>query len=252
MLELTVLGCAGSHTGVGRACSGYLVRDGRTNLLVDAGNGSTANLQRFVSFRELDGIVISHRHVDHCVDLIGAFYALRFGPVPFEGTIPLYAPPEVFDTLTSLLSRDSAFEFADVFAHHLVAPGDRVEVGDLALSFAAALHPPPSVSVRIEAHGRTIVYSGDTGGGPELVDIARGADLFLCEATWTGDLADHIPELHLTAAEAARIAGEADVGTLVLTHIAGGTDRTLALREAREVFAGPVDLAEDLRSYVLP
>ena len=250
MLDLTVLGCAGSHPGVGRACSGYLVRAGETNLLVDAGNGSTANLQRLVALHDLDAIVVSHRHVDHCIDLIGAFYALRFDP-QVERRIPLYAPPEVFETLTGLMSGDSAMEFAEVFDHHLVGHDDRITVGEVALTFARANHPPPSVSVRLEAAGRTIVYSGDTGGSPELVDLARGADLLLCEATWAGEPADHLPDLHLTGREAGRIAQDAGVGMLVLTHLAGATDREQVLAEARETFGGPVELAEDLRSYLL-
>jgi ribonuclease BN (tRNA processing enzyme) len=250
MLDLTVLGCAGSHPGVGRACSGYLVRAGATNLLVEAGNGSTANLQRLVALRDLDAIVISHRHVDHCIDLVGAFYALRFDP-QVERRIPLYAPAEVFETLTGLMSDDSAMEFAEVFDHHLVDHGDELTVGEVSLTFARANHPPPSVSVRVEAAGRSIVYSGDTGGGPELVELARGADLFLCEASWAGDLADHSPDLHLTGREAGRGAGQAGVSLLVLTHIAGATDRAQVLAEARETFEGPVELAEDLRSYLL-
>jgi ribonuclease BN (tRNA processing enzyme) len=250
MLDVTVLGSAGSHPGVGRACSGYLVRAGGTNLLLDAGNGSTANLQRLVAFRDLDAVVISHRHVDHCVDLVGAFYALRFDPA-FDRRIPLYAPPEVFETLTGLMSGDSAMEFAEVFDHHLVADGDRVTLGAVTLTFARANHPPPSVSVRVEAADRTLAYSGDTGGSPELVEVARGAQLFLCEATWAGELADRTPGLHLTGAEAGRIAREAGVGRLVLTHVAGATDRAQVLAEARATFGGPVELAEDLRSYLL-
>jgi ribonuclease BN (tRNA processing enzyme) len=85
--DVTVLGCSGSHTGPGRACSGYLVRADGAQLLVDCGNGSTANLQRVTRPEDLDAILITHRHVDHCVDLIGMFYALRFhpkGPQPIE------------------------------------------------------------------------------------------------------------------------------------------------------------------------
>jgi ribonuclease BN (tRNA processing enzyme) len=250
MLDLTVLGSAGSHPGVGRVCSGYLVRSGGTALLVDAGNGATANLQRLVPLRDLDAIAISHRHVDHCVDLIGAFYALQFDP-EVSRRIPLYAPPEVFDTLTGLLSGDSPMRFAERFDHRLVRHGDEVMVGAISLRFARANHPPPSVSMRLEAGGRSIVYSGDTGGSQELVDLARGADLFLCEATWAGELADHPADLHLTGRAAGRLAKRAGVGMLVLTHIAGATDRAQVLAEAREAFGGPVELAEDLRSYVL-
>lgn len=250
-MELTVLGCAGSHPGVGRACSGYLVRHEGTALLLDAGNGSTANLQRYLGYRDLDAVAISHRHVDHCIDLVGAFYALRFDPAFDGSTIPLYAAAEVHGTLTGLLSDDSAMEFDDVFAHQVVDDGDEVEVGPLRLRFGHSVHPPPTVATRIEVAGRTLVYSGDSAGGEDLVRIASGADLLLCEATWAGDASDYPPGIHLTATDAARIAARAGVGRLVLTHIAGGTDRDRVLTEAAAVFDGPLDLADDLVTYEL-
>lgn len=250
-MRLTVLGCAGSHPGVGRVCSGYLLQASGTSLLLDAGNGSTANLQRHVAIRDLDAVIASHRHVDHCIDLVGAFYALRFDPA-FDRSIPLYAAAEVEATLAGLLSADSAMAFGEVFAHQQVGHGDRIEVGPMLCSFARSLHPPPTVSTRIEVDGTTVVYSSDSAGGDDLVDIARGADLLLCEATWAGDAEDHPPGVHLTGRGAAHIAKEAEVGRLVLTHIAGGTDRDRVLAEAREVFDGPVELAEDLAVYDLP
>lgn len=248
--ELTVLGCAGSHPGPGRLCSGYLVRCGATSVLLDAGNGSTANLQRYLALRDLDAIVISHRHVDHCIDLIGAFYALRFDP---EATrrLPLYGAAEVHDTLTGLMSADSAMTFDEVFAHTQVGDGDELDVGPCRLRFAHSVHATPAISTRVEVAGTTLVYSGDSAGGPDLVRIAEGADLFLCEATWAGDAQDYPPGIHLTAREAAQVAVDAGVGRLVLTHIAGGTDRQRVLAEAQEVFDGPVELAEDLAVYRL-
>lgn len=249
-VELTVLGCAGSHPGPGRLCSGYLVRADGTNLLLDAGNGSTANLQRFVALSDLDAVVVSHRHVDHCVDLIGAYYALRFAP-DFDRRLPLYAPAEVHDTLTGLLSDDSEMGFDEVFDHRQVTGGDELTIGPLRLTFADSVHPPPTVSTRIEVDGRTLVYSADTAGGDGLVAIARDADLLLCEATWAGDAADYPPGVHLTGRGAGEAAKAAGVGRLVLTHVAGGTDRDRVLAEAAEVFDGPVELAEDLKTWRL-
>jgi ribonuclease BN (tRNA processing enzyme) len=250
-LELTVLGCAGSHTGVGRACSGYLVRSGDTHLLLDAGNGSTANLQRFIGFADLDAIVISHRHVDHCIDLVGGYYALKFG-APAGTRVPVYGAAEVGEALAGFMRKDTEMELADVYALETVAGGDERRVGPLRVTFADATHLTPAISTRIEVAGRTLVYSGDTAGGPELVDIARGADLFLCEATWAGDMEDYPAGIHLTGRAAAHIAQEAGVGRLLLTHIIGSTDRDRVLAEAQEVFDGPVELADDLDVYVLP
>lgn len=248
--DLTVLGSAGSHTGPARACSGYLLRADDTQLLVDCGNGSSANLQRITAPDELDAILITHRHVDHCVDLIGMYYALRFHP---DGPrdIDLYAAPEVVDVLTGLLSRDSALAFREVFNVHEVTGGDRFEVGGMEVDLADAVHPVPTVSARVRAEGRTVVYSSDTAGSDELVELARGCDLFLCEATWQGDTRGYPPGMHLTAREAGRLARSAEVRRLVVTHVLGSLDRAISLEQAAETFPGDVTLAEDLRSWVL-
>ncbi len=249
VLDLTVLGCAGSHTGVGRMCSGYLIEAAGKRILLDAGNGSTGNLQRECRVRDLDAIVISHRHVDHCIDLIGCYYNLRFDPERSGRRMPLYAAAEVHELLTGLLSGDSPMSFDDVFEHHEVGHGDHVQIGEVSLRFARSVHPVPTVSTRIEVEGVTVVYSGDSAGGPDLIEIARDADLLLCEATWTGDAADHPPDLHLTAAGAAEVANEAGVQRLVLTHIAGATDRELVAAEASGVFNGFLEIADDLVRY---
>jgi ribonuclease BN (tRNA processing enzyme) len=248
--DLTVLGSAGSHTGPGRACSGYLFRADGTQVLVDCGNGSSANLQRITSPEKLDAILISHRHVDHCVDLIGMYYALRFHP---EGhrDIDLYAAPEVVGVLTGLLSRDSALEFHEVFNVHEVTGGDVFEVGPMRVELADAVHPVPTVSARISSEGRSVVYSSDTAGSDDLVELARDCDLFLCEATWQGDTRGYPPGMHLTAREAGRLARRAEPKRLVLTHILGSLDRGISLEQAVETFPGHVTLADDLRSWLL-
>lgn len=250
-IDITILGSSGSHTGPGRACSGYLLRAGDTKVMVDCGNGSTANLQRTTRFDELDAIVITHRHVDHCVDLIGMFYALRFH-ADGQKAVALYAAPEVMDLLTGLLSEDSRFRFHEVFDHIEVEPGDRFEVGPLAFEAFRSVHPVPTISLRITSGDATVAYSADSAGGPQLVECARGADLFLCEATWTGDASSYPPDIHLTARDAGTLATEAGVGRLVLTHLLGSVDRDLALREVQETFTGDVVLAEDNQTHQVP
>lgn len=250
-LELTILGSAGSRTGPGRACSGYLVTAGDTRVMLDCGNGSTANLQRHMPFDELDAVVITHRHADHCVDLIGMYYGLKFHQ---EGArhVPLYAAPEVLDMLTAMLSRDSAFEFKEAFPTTHVDAGDRFTVGDIEFELFASRHPVPTVSVRMQAEGKVLTYSSDSYGGPELLAAARDADLFLCEATWQGDLEDHPAGIHLTARAAGEVAREAGVGHLLLTHLWPDMDRDVSLEQCAETFDGPLDLAEDNQVWVVP
>lgn len=250
-LRLTICGSAGSHTGPGRACSGYLLETASTRVLLDCGNGSTANLQKHTSFHDLDAVVITHRHVDHCADLIGMFYALRFGPAG-RGAVDLFAAPEVLPLVTGLLTGDSAMEFREVFRCVEVVPGDRFAVGDIEMTTFPSAHPPPTFSVRAATADGTVAYSSDSAGGPDLVAAATDVDLFLCEATWPGDIADYPSGLHMTPAVAAEVARAAGVNRLVLTHLIGSADRERFRREAAAVFDGPLSLADDGDVYEIP
>jgi ribonuclease BN (tRNA processing enzyme) len=87
--------------------------------------------------------------------------------------------------------------------------------------------------------GATLVYSGDTGYCDALVDLARGADVFLCEASWTHD-PSRPPNLHLSGTEAGMAAARAGVAELLLTHIPPWTSREDVISEAKAEFDGPV------------
>ena len=90
-----------------------------------------------------------------------------------------------------------------------------------------------------DADGATLVFSGDTGICESLVELAAGADVFLCEASWT-DSPDRPRHLHMSGAEAGRVAARAGVGELLLTHIPPWTSREDVISEAKAEFAGPV------------
>ena len=244
-LELTVLGSSGSHTGPGRACAGHLLASEGATVMLDSGNGATANLQRHMDFADLDAVVVSHRHVDHCIDLVGMFYLLKFHP---DGPrqVDLYAAPGVVDLLTGLLSGDSKMQFREVFRIHDIAAGDRFEVGGMDFELFPSIHPVPTVSARVRVDDTVFAYSADSAGGDDLLACARDADLFLCEATWQGDPAELPEGIHLTATEAGRLAEGAGVDRLVLTHLLGTLDRDRSLEEAADAFSGSdLTLADD-------
>ncbi|MDX1657977.1 MAG: MBL fold metallo-hydrolase [Nitriliruptorales bacterium] len=243
-IDITVLGCSGSHTGPGSVCSGYLYETDAASVMVEAGNGSSANLQRYTEIADLDAVVVSHRHVDHCIDLIGMYYALRFGQGG-PNQVPLYAHRSVIDMLTGILSGDSALEFREAFDIREISAGDTFEVNDLRFELYPSVHPVPTLSMRIAADDAVVAYSADSAGGSDLLDCAEGSDLFVCEATWQGDQSEWPEGIHLTARSAGRLATQAGVNRLALTHVLGGTDRERSLEEAQETFSGELLVAQD-------
>jgi ribonuclease BN (tRNA processing enzyme) len=245
-MRLTVLGSAGSYPMPGTAASGFVVEHGGTRIWCDIGPGT------FVAFPfplvTLDAVVVSHRHADHCADLLALFHALAYPAVPRTG-LPVYAPRSVFDAVTSFVAPGQVALLEDTLAFTAVADGSFVQIGAIALSFRVAHHSVPAVAVRFSADGSVLVYTGDTGpdgGWPALV---QGADMLLSESTLTGSREQVSSPYHLTAAEAGSIAREAGVGRLLLTHIPRHHDVGQACDEAAATFGRPVEHARPGVTY---
>lgn len=245
-LELTVLGCSGSYPGPGAPSSGYLVRSPSTTLLLDAGSGTLVNLQHHVALTELDGVVLSHEHPDHWIDVTVLRTALRY--YLHREDVPVYSTAGTQAAAAAVVG-----DLAPPFRWTVVDEGSEpVQVGDLTVSFSRTDHPVETLAVRVEqATGPSLVYSADTGPGwDDAVPFAMGADLFLCEATFpaTGEAPD---AMHMSARQAAAWAEAAHVGQLVLTHLVPGVGASAQRAEAAADFDGPVDVAEVGVSYGL-
>jgi ribonuclease BN (tRNA processing enzyme) len=131
-------------------------------------------------------------------------------------------------------------DFTDIFDVRRWADGVPVQIGTLTIVPRLVCHPTESYGMRFtDSSGAVFVYSGDTGYCDTLIDMARGADVFLCEASWTHD-PDRPPNLHLSGTEAGRAAAKAGVRELLLTHIPPWTSREDVISEAKAEFDGPV------------
>lgn len=234
-MRLTILGSSGGYPGPENPTSGFLVEGAGTKLWIDAGTGTFSALQRTVEVAQVDAVVISHVHADHCADLYALDIALRFRQ---EGALRkrLCCPREVWDRVPLLLG-ESADGFRSTFDVQPVEDGGEIEVGGVRIRFLRTDHPNYCLAMRLESEDGILTYSADTGPGTDLAGFARGSDLLLCEATYQEGLAG--APVHLTARQAGDTARCAGARHLVLTHVWPAFDPRRSVEEAREA-AGDV------------
>jgi ribonuclease BN (tRNA processing enzyme) len=249
-VRITVLGKSPAWPDAGGACSGYLVQDGDTCLLVDCGNGVFAKLRGTVDYADVDAVVITHLHADHVLDLIAFGTALQFSPHAPSARPRLIVPPgarEVLGTISLALSQDGVLDSAFEMTEY--DPADTVGVGPLSLCFQPVPHyvPANAVDVRGSSGGR-FTFGADHGPTDALNDFAKATDLLFLEATLRQPEAEG-PRGHMTAGEAGVVAAGCAAQRLVLTHISDELDPAWAVAEARRAYDGPVEVAREGAVY---
>jgi ribonuclease BN (tRNA processing enzyme) len=237
-MRLTVVGCAGTIPGPHSAASCYLLEAEGFRLVVDLGSGSLGPLQRYAAVNQVDAVALSHLHADHFIDLCSLWVARKYSPEGALPRIPVYGPA---DTAGRVSRANDDPDVAGIFDFVTLAPGQR-EIGPFTVTTDHVAHPVEAFAFRFEHGGRALVYSGDTGPSPALTELARSADVLLCEAGFP-DLPDLPPDLHLCGRQAGQHATAAGAGRLVLTHLGRGYDPAESLAAAQETFSGPATLA---------
>jgi ribonuclease BN (tRNA processing enzyme) len=141
----------------------------------------------------------------------------------------------------------------DKFAFHTWEANSPARIGPFTVEPFVARHPVPAFSVRVEAAGKVVAYSGDTGPHDAIVDLARHADVFLSEASFVeSQAATNPPDLHLTGRQAASYAREAGARRLLITHIPAWTDRDEVAADVEAGnFGGPTEFVRPGMSYEL-
>jgi ribonuclease BN (tRNA processing enzyme) len=238
-MRLTIVGACGAWPDAGQACSGYLVEHDGFRLLVDVGYATVPRLLQRLGADQVDAVFISHGHPDHCADLNPLLRARALRADPGR-PLPVYALPGALDAVLAL-DRPGMLDHAYVW--HRFSAGSRLDIGPFRGYTRLLPHSVPNAGIRLEAGGRALAYTGDTGPSADMVDLARDADLLLAEASYV----DQVPQdsrRHLTSArQAGQQAQEAGVAHLVLTHLLPGTDATAAHVAAAAGYDGEIDIA---------
>ena len=256
-MRLTVLGKSPSWQDADGACSGYLLEDGHSSVLVDCGNGVFSKLRRYRDYTHVDAVLLSHLHADHFLDLIPYAYALTYAPRQqpvavdrWPGTDTparprLIAPPgatEVFHRVVGAWGNEDLIETA--FAIEEYEEASEPEVGSLRFSFQTVPHFRETFAIRARSTNGagTLVFGGDCGPTDNLVDFAREVDLLIAEATLPRPERTGVRG-HLTPREAGEHARAAQARRLLLTHISDELDALWARGEAAAGFGGAVEMA---------
>lgn len=247
-MRLTILGCAGSFPGPDSACSAYLVEADGFRLMLDFGTGSLSALQRYAGLDSIDAILLSHLHCDHILDACSYVVVRRYAPDGPKPRLPVYAPAGAHDRLWAAYGMPDEGSLDDVYLFYALQSGT-FPIGPFWVTVDRVRHPVETYGVRVEHHGRVLVYSADTAQCEALERLAEGADVFLCEASYM-DGADNPPGLHMTGREAGEIAAKAGVGRLLLTHLVLAWGGEAATHDAAaSVFGGRIDIVRPGQRY---
>lgn len=252
-MKITVLGKSPAWQDAGGACSGYLVEEGDTTLLVDCGNGVFGKLRQVVDYAEVDAVVVSHLHSDHCIDLIPYSYALSYSPRARAFPHPrptLYLPPggrDVFRQIAGAWNTPELVEQAFCLIEY--EPAREITLGPLTITFHEVPHFIRTHAVKVAGPSGSFTFGADCCPNEALVEFARDTDLLMLEATLETPEEGH--RGHLTWAEAGAHGRAAGAKRLVLTHIAADEDLDRARVEAEREFGGAIEIAVEFATYTI-
>lgn len=230
-MKLTILGYWGGYPTKNEGTSSYLLESNGYHLWLDAGSASLIALENHVDPLDVDAVLLSHYHYDHIADL-GVFQFTR----KLKGTgenrapiVPIYGHKEDetnFNRLTmDRVSKGVSYEEGETFS-----------IGPFEITTMRTLHPVPCFAFRIKETktGKVLVFTADSGYLEEFVPFAKEADLLMTDTNFFNGMENH--RVHMTATEAGRIAKEANVKKLVLTHLPQKGDLQVLKSQAIEEF----------------
>ncbi len=246
-MEIIVVGSGTVVPRLSRRQSCVMVRTNEETLVFDLGSSAVrgmlhADLDPFT----IDRIFFTHFHPDHTVDIVPLLFAMNYGSNEPRNR-PLYVTgPEPFEEFWSKILNVWGEWMEGVYPLEISElPHEcpsALELSGTRVSWAPAEHRPESIAYRLESEGRAFVYTGDTEYSESVVELARDAHTMLVECSFPDD--NPVPG-HLTPISVSRVASEANVGRVVLTHVYPGADSLDLVSEVGKNYVGEVIVAED-------
>jgi ribonuclease BN (tRNA processing enzyme) len=276
--RLVLLGTGGGPrvTAKGRAKPATLIVANGIPYVIDCGDGVALQLVRAgIALDTLRYVFITHHHSDHNLDYGNLIYdawaaGLRkpvdtYGPPPIQAMTDAWFQLNRFDIETRIADEGRVDLRKLVTVHQFDTDGQVMRNEDVKVTAARVRHPPidSAYAYRFDCADRSIVISGDTAYAPSLAALAKGADVLVCEAMHlagleallakvpnASTLREHLLASHVSTEDAGKMAAEAGVKTLVLSHLVPGDDPSITeamwAEGARKHFSGTIVVGRDL------
>ncbi len=233
VMRVTVLGSGDAFGAGGRFHSAYLSEVAGATFLLDCGPSILQAAKQVAwDLAKLDAVLLTHLHGDHFGGVPFLFMEYRY-ETPRTRPIAIYGPDgterRVKALFAALYERSAAEPLSFPVEYHELVAGQSVELGSARVTALPVHHVPEltAFAYRVEAEGRTFLYSGDTAWTDELAEHARGVDLFVCECSTFETRLD----IHISYPEIAARASELGCRRLVLSHL--GSEPLRRLDEVR-------------------
>ncbi len=245
-MELTILGSGTIVPSLTRCSPAHILRVGGKTVLIDLGPGTLRRIVEAGSgILDIDVVCISHFHPDHLGDFVPLVFASKYAVGSYRTRdLTVVAPAGFGELYAGLIEVFGDWVVPEAYRLDIrEAAPDAIDLGTFSVTTAPTNHNPESIALRFAGDGASFVYSGDTDRSESLIALARGADLLLLECSFPDDM--KVPG-HLTPSEAGRLARDAGVSHVVLTHLYPPVENVDITTLVGTHFPGRITVAEDL------
>ncbi len=255
-ITVTILGSGTCVPSLTRSSCSVLMSVGDSKLLFDSGPGTMRRLlEAGTTIFDISHIFYSHFHPDHSSEFVPFIFATKYpNKQQRRNTLTVTAGTgflDFYDRLKSVYGQWIELEPGLLTLKELDhQKPDSNQFKDFTVESAPMAHNEESIAFRINSpDGSSAVYSGDTDFTENLIELARDADILICESALPDDMRVNG---HLTPSLAGEMATRAGVRKLVLTHFYPECDHADIEQECRKTYDGPLLLAEDLMRITVP
>lgn len=244
-MKVTILGSGTGVPSLKRGAPGLVIKVSGQALLFDSGSGTLNRLLKAgIDYRELDYIFYTHFHPDHIAEFVPLLFACKYHSEPRTKALRVIGRKGLKDLYHGLLGVYGDWIKPERYSLELIEVRNRkYKDVDWTVYAKPLVHSQSSLGYRLETKsGKTVVYSGDTHYCKAILELSQKADILILECSFPEQ---HKMWGHLTPRLAGKIAKQADVKHLVLTHFYPICDKYDILKDAKKEYKGKITLARD-------